>query len=118
MGPRGGGPGDDHGGHGEGGEEAAHGPILAERILARMRADRFAPLSPEKREPRERFGPWEDATYFSQVVGLVLDEVRTDYCRVRLPSRPGLSPGISRLLRTQNSLPSGSASTTKLSSPV
>lgn len=35
------------------------------------------------------FGNWE-RTYFPQLVGLTVDEVRTDYARMRLPYRPEL----------------------------
>jgi uncharacterized protein (TIGR00369 family) len=36
-----------------------------------------------------RFGTWSE-TFFPNVVGLVLEEVRTDYARMRLPYRPEL----------------------------
>lgn len=36
------------------------------------------------------FGQWPDRTYFPSLVGLQLEEVREDYCRMRLPFRPEL----------------------------
>ncbi len=53
-----------------------------------MRADRFPPLPEDTLARWANFGRWPDATYFPQVVGLEVEEIRTDYCRMRLPYRP------------------------------
>jgi len=50
------------------------------------RAAQFAPLDDERRERWLGFGNW-DVTYFPKLVGLVVEEVRADYCRMRLPWR-------------------------------
>ena len=55
-----------------------------------MRADQFAPLDPETAEAWRPFLRWPDRTYFPNVVGLEIEEIRTDYCRMRLPFRPEL----------------------------
>lgn len=52
-------------------------------------AGRFDPASPEVLERWSRFGRW-DRAYFPNLVGLVLEEVRTDYARLRLPFRAEL----------------------------
>jgi uncharacterized protein (TIGR00369 family) len=54
------------------------------------RADQFEALPPARAERWSRFGSWTER-YFPNVVGLVLDEVRTDYARMRLPFRPELN---------------------------
>ena len=54
-----------------------------------MRADRFEPLPPAAAERWAKFGSW-DRTYFPKLVGLQLEELRADYCRMRLPYRPEL----------------------------
>jgi uncharacterized protein (TIGR00369 family) len=54
-----------------------------------MRADRFAPLPADAAERWAKFGNW-DRTYFPNLVGLQVEELRTDYCRMRLPYRPEL----------------------------
>jgi uncharacterized protein (TIGR00369 family) len=53
------------------------------------RADRFPPLPPEKLAPWSRFAQW-DTVYFPQHLGLVVEELRVDYARMRLPYRPEL----------------------------
>ncbi|MFM7044398.1 MAG: PaaI family thioesterase [Ilumatobacteraceae bacterium] len=53
------------------------------------RAAGFAPASDEVLERWSAFGRW-DRPYFPSLVGLVVEEVRTDYCRMRLPYRPEL----------------------------
>ena len=53
------------------------------------RAERHAPLPPEVAERYAGFLNW-DRTYFPNLVGLVVEELRTDYCRMRLPHRPEL----------------------------
>lgn len=52
-------------------------------------AARFPEAPPEIVERWAQFGHWP-RTYFPNVVGLELDEVRTDYARMRLPFRPDL----------------------------
>jgi uncharacterized protein (TIGR00369 family) len=54
-----------------------------------MRADSYAPLAPDVAEVWSAFPEWE-RPYFPSVVGLVVEEIRTDYCRMRLPYRPEL----------------------------
>lgn len=55
-----------------------------------MRADRFEPLPDEALAPWSTFGNWPDRPYFPSFVGLEIEEMRTDYCRMRLPFRPEL----------------------------
>lgn len=56
-------------------------------------ADRFARLPPERAARWTQFGRWE-TRFFPNVVGLVLEEVRMDYARMRLPFRSELQqPG-------------------------
>lgn len=52
-------------------------------------ADRFPPLPEHLAAPWGQFGQW-DEVYFPSVVGLELEEVRTDYGRMRLRYRPEL----------------------------
>lgn len=54
-------------------------------------AGRFAELPPEKLEQWANFGRWPGQTYFPTLVGLELEELRTDYARMRLPYRPELN---------------------------
>lgn len=54
------------------------------------RASQFAPLPAQRLERWSRFGTW-DTTFFPSFVGLQLEEVRTDYARMRLPFRPELN---------------------------
>lgn len=55
-----------------------------------MRAERFETLPEEKLAPWENFGRWSGRTYFPALVGLEVEEIRRDYCRMRLPFRPEL----------------------------
>jgi len=50
------------------------------------RAQQYPPLAPELAEKWSKFGNWE-REYFPTLVGLRVEEVRTDYCRMRLPFR-------------------------------
>ena len=50
------------------------------------RAELFAPLEPELAARWSKFGNWE-REYFPTLVGLRVEEVRTDYCRMRMPFR-------------------------------
>jgi uncharacterized protein (TIGR00369 family) len=62
-------------------------------VTTGSRADRFAPLADEAAGYWLKFGNWS-RTYFPSLVGLRVDEVRVDYCRMRLPFRPELlQPG-------------------------
>ncbi|HET6953798.1 MAG TPA: PaaI family thioesterase [Acidimicrobiales bacterium] len=54
-----------------------------------MHADRFAPLPEDAARRWRKFANW-DRPYFPSVVGLQVEELRTDYCRMRLPYRPEL----------------------------
>jgi uncharacterized protein (TIGR00369 family) len=53
------------------------------------RAAQFEPLPPHRAESWSSFLAWE-RTYFPSLVGIELEELRTDYARVRLPFRPEL----------------------------
>ncbi|MFZ9627757.1 MAG: PaaI family thioesterase [Ilumatobacteraceae bacterium] len=53
------------------------------------RASRFAPVAPEALERWSAFGRW-DRVYFPSLVGLEIEEIRTDYCRMRMPFRHDL----------------------------
>ena len=50
----------------------------------------FEPLAPERVALWRNFGKWEQPL-FPQVVGLQIEEIRLDYCRIRLPYRPELN---------------------------
>ena len=54
-----------------------------------MHADRFEPLPDSVAARWATFGRWE-RTYFPKLVGLEVEELRADYCRMRLPYRPEL----------------------------
>jgi uncharacterized protein (TIGR00369 family) len=55
--------------------------------------DSFAPLAEHRHRRWSRFGAW-DRTYFPSLVGVQLEELRADYCRLRLPYRAELDqPG-------------------------
>jgi uncharacterized protein (TIGR00369 family) len=51
------------------------------------RAENFPPLPPEQLERWSRFGQW-DTIWFPQYLGIVVEELRQDYARMRLPYRP------------------------------
>ncbi|MDH3680848.1 MAG: PaaI family thioesterase [Acidimicrobiia bacterium] len=53
-------------------------------------AHRFAPLPQSKLDTWSRFGNWDDV-YFPSLVGLEVEELRTDYARLRLPFRPEIT---------------------------
>ncbi|MCU0259924.1 MAG: PaaI family thioesterase [Ilumatobacteraceae bacterium] len=53
------------------------------------RADRFAALDEATARRWARFGRQEQVLY-PNLLGLVVEEVRVDYCRMRLPFRPEL----------------------------
>jgi uncharacterized protein (TIGR00369 family) len=56
------------------------------------RAAGFAPLEPEAAARWQAYGRGEDggAPFYAQHLGLVVEEVRRDYCRMRLVFRPEL----------------------------
>lgn len=49
----------------------------------------FAPLPENRRRTWAKFGAW-DRTYFPSLVGVLVEDLRVDYCRLRLPFRPEL----------------------------
>jgi uncharacterized protein (TIGR00369 family) len=51
------------------------------------RAALFPPLPTERLERWSRFGRW-DTVFFPQYLGLSLEELRTDYARMRLAYKP------------------------------
>lgn len=54
-------------------------------------ADRFAPLSPARAARWKGFTTMPDGGHtFPGFIGMVFEEVRTDYARLRLPYRPEL----------------------------
>lgn len=53
------------------------------------RAENFAPLADALKERWDAFGK-HDRPYFPEHLGFVVEEVRTDYCRMRMPFRPVL----------------------------
>jgi uncharacterized protein (TIGR00369 family) len=63
---------------------------VTEPVPVTTRADQFEPLPPARAERWSRFGAWTER-YFPNVVGLELEEVRTDYARMRLPFRAELN---------------------------
>ncbi len=61
-----------------------------DETLRAPHAARFAPLADAELAARWAKFPHWDRTLFPNVVGLELEEVRTDYARMRLPFRPEL----------------------------
>lgn len=51
-------------------------------------SDRFAPLPTDRAEFWSRFPTWDQPMNFSIHLGLVVEEIKTDYARLRLPFRP------------------------------
>jgi len=56
--------------------------------LTAPHAERFAPLAPDAAEWWLHFFERPGRTIFSTLIGLQVEEVRADYCRMRLPYRP------------------------------
>src|SRR3954468_17116725 len=63
---------------------------MTDPSTANVTPARFEPLPASRAEHWSRFGKWEQR-YFPNVVGLLLDEVRVDYARMRLPFRAELN---------------------------
>ena len=59
-------------------------------MLAGCTPTAFAPLDEDRQGIWSTFLSWPGQRYFPNEVGLVLEEIRTDYCRLRLPYRPEL----------------------------
>lgn len=57
--------------------------------MPESRAERFPLLDAEAASRWARFGHW-DRAYFVNLVGIVVEDVRLGYCRMRLPFRPEL----------------------------
>lgn len=53
------------------------------------RAEQFPPLAPDVAGRWSRFGRTEQQLYVN-LLGLVVEDVRTDYCRMRMPFKPEL----------------------------
>ena len=54
-------------------------------------AHRFEPLPPERAAVWENFANWTDQVFFPTLIGIEKEEIRTDYCRLRLRYRPELN---------------------------
>lgn len=52
-----------------------------------MRADDFPPLDPDVADRWSHFPHWEGKTYFVNIAGLEVEELRTDYARMTMPFR-------------------------------
>jgi len=63
---------------------------MADTTSTAPNAARFEPLTPEHAARWTTFPRFDDVVYFPRFVGLVLEEVRRDYSRMRLPFRPEL----------------------------
>jgi len=55
------------------------------------RAEQFDLLPQSVQERWSHYGAWPDRTYFPNVVGIEVEELRRDYARMRLPWRPELN---------------------------
>jgi uncharacterized protein (TIGR00369 family) len=58
-------------------------------VATGRRADQYEPLPGALAERWSKFAQW-DRPYFPTHVGLRIEEIRTDYCRMRMPFRPEL----------------------------
>jgi len=54
------------------------------------RAEQYVPLPDSRATTWSQYGQWNEE-YFPKLVGLVVEEVRVDYCRMRLPFRSQLN---------------------------
>jgi uncharacterized protein (TIGR00369 family) len=59
--------------------------------MSTPRAEAHAPLAPHLHRRWMRYGRDDDVTYFPAQVGVVVEDVRVDYCRMRLPWRIEIS---------------------------
>ncbi|MGB3411998.1 MAG: PaaI family thioesterase [Microthrixaceae bacterium] len=59
--------------------------------MTSWRADGFDLLPQSVLDRWSHFGSWPGERYFSNVVGLEVEELRRDYARMRLPWRPELN---------------------------
>jgi uncharacterized protein (TIGR00369 family) len=57
---------------------------------AHPRAAEHPPLPEHRLERWSNFGKWEEQ-YFPTLIGLLVEEIRTDYCRMRLPWRQAIT---------------------------
>jgi uncharacterized protein (TIGR00369 family) len=55
------------------------------------RAEAAAALPDHLRRRWSRYGLAGDATYFTTLLGLIVEDVRVDYCRMRMPWRTEIS---------------------------
>ncbi|GIU84546.1 MAG: hypothetical protein KatS3mg008_1321 [Acidimicrobiales bacterium] len=62
---------------------------MAHEHLSAPDPETFEPVPADKAELWSKFGRW-DRVYFPRLVGLVVEEVRFGYCRMRLPYRSEL----------------------------
>lgn len=54
-------------------------------------AERFEPLPPDRLKTWENFLDWPGRVFFADSIGVEKEEIRTDYCRLRLRYRPELN---------------------------
>jgi uncharacterized protein (TIGR00369 family) len=66
-------------------------PFVPHDELTAPNAHRFDPLPAERAAAWENFATWPGQTYFPNLVGIVKEEIRVDYCRLRLQFRPELN---------------------------
>jgi len=59
--------------------------------MTSWRAEKFDLLSPSVLELWSHYGTWPNRTYFPNVVGIQVEELRRDYARMSLPWRPELN---------------------------
>ena len=65
-------------------------PSLASVVVTTSRAESFAPLPPHRYQRWMRYGQ-NATTFYPELLGLVVEDVRLDYCRLRLPWRTEIS---------------------------
>lgn len=65
-------------------------PSLASVVVTTSRAESFAPLPPHRYQRWMRYGQ-NATTFYPELLGLVMEDVRLDYCRLRLPWRTEIS---------------------------
>ena len=53
------------------------------------RAEQFEPLSPDVTARWSKFGHW-DRVFFPSLLGMTVQDVRVDYCRMLMPYKPEL----------------------------